>query len=69
MPVLDAKALETYPDGVALLRSVLQTGRCRKWPASAPLPMDIPSTLPDKWTGPLPTSPSSPGRLAEACHR
>ena len=32
MPVLDAKALETDPEGCALLRSVLQSGRKRKSP-------------------------------------
>jgi hypothetical protein len=32
MPVLDAKALETDPEGCALLRSVLQSGRRRKPP-------------------------------------
>jgi hypothetical protein len=67
MPVLDAKVLETDPEGVALLRSVLQTGRCRKWPASRPLRVDLPNALPDKWTGPPQTPPPSPMRVAESC--
>lgn len=37
MPVLDAAALEIDPEGMALLRSVLQTGRRRKRASMTPL--------------------------------
>lgn len=68
MPVLDAKVLETDPEGVALLRAVLQTGRRRKRPISAPPGFDLSSTLPDRWAGPPQTPKPSPRLLMEACH-
>lgn len=68
MPVLDAKALENDPEGMELLRSVLQTGRGRKRLISA-APGAGHALAPVKETARPPVSrPPAAIRLAEACH-
>jgi len=68
MPVLDAKALEADVEGMALLRSVLQTGRRRKAPrpgAMSPDPMS--RSVGERASAPGTRKPSA-ARLAEARH-
>jgi hypothetical protein len=66
MPVLDAKALETDPEGMELLRAVLQSGRRRK---PAPPPRTEGQALADaiRRPAPRPRKPM-PTSLIEASH-
>lgn len=68
MPVLDAKALDNDPEGMELLRSVLQTGKGRKRLMTA-APGAGHALAPVKETAMSPVSrPTAAIRLAEACH-
>ena len=64
MPVLDAKALETDPDGMAFLRSVIRPDFEREPRACPPLPRSQPEAFAPAWPGPAEPPSSRPESLA-----